>query len=66
MERISSNWQDIGVLIGLFVSNLENIATEHRDKPLECCRAVLGCWLENPPKEYPITWRQLLELLRRL
>lgn len=59
MERISSNWQDVGVLIGLSVSNL---ATEYHDKPLECCRAVLGRWLENPPKEYPITWRRLLEL----
>ena len=63
MERISSKWRDLGVLIGLSVSDLDNIATEHRDKPLECCRAVVGRWLSNPPKEYPITWRGLFELL---
>ena len=63
MDNISSHWRDIGELIGLSVSNLKNIATEHQDKPLECCRAVLCHWLENPPKDYPITWRGLLELL---
>ena len=64
MENISSNWRGIGELIGLSVSALRNIATEYRDKPLECCRAVLGHWLENPPTEYPITWRGLIELLK--
>ena len=64
MENISPNWRDIGELIGLPVSALRNIATEHRDKPLDCCRAVLGHWLENPPKEYPITWKGLIELLK--
>ena len=63
MDNISSHWRDVGELIGLSVSNLENIATKHRDSPLECCRAVLSHWLKNPPKEYPITWRGLLELL---
>ena len=63
MDNVSSHWRDIGELIGLSVSNLKNIATKHRDNPLECCRAVLCHWLENPPKEYPITWRGLLELL---
>ena len=64
MDNVSSNWRDIGELIGLSVPTLRNIATEHRDKPLECCRAVLCHWLENPPSEYPITWRGLIELLK--
>ena len=63
MENISSKWCNIGELIDLSVSSLENIATEYRDKPVECCRAVLRQWLQNPPKEYPTTWRGLLELL---
>lgn len=63
MERISPSWRDIGELIDLSASSLENIATEHRDKPLECCRGVLNRWLENPPTDYPITWRGLFQLL---
>jgi hypothetical protein len=64
MENILSNWRGIGELIGLSVSTLRSIATDHRDKSLECCRAVLSHWLENPPTDYPITWRGLIELLR--
>ena len=64
MENISPNWRDIGELIGLSVPTLTSIATEHHDKPLECCRAVLDQWLENPPTEYPLTWEKLIELLK--
>ena len=64
MDRISPNWQDIGLLIGLSFQQLECIAKEHRDRHTDCCRAVLCHWLENPPEEYPITWRGLIELLQ--
>ena len=64
MERISSKWREIGELIGLSVPILTGIGTEHRDNSLKCCRAVLDYWLENPPTEYPITWRGLIELLK--
>ena len=63
LEMIQYKWRDIGQLAGLSKSQLESIATKHQDKPIECCRAVLGEWLENPPKEYPITWDGLIELL---
>ena len=63
MEHISSRWRDVGELIDLSVPTLTTIATEYRDKPLECCRAVLCHWLENPPTEYPLTWEKLIELL---
>ena len=63
MERISPSWRDIGELTDLSASDLKNIATEHHNIPLECCRDVLNRWLENPPTGYPITWRGLFELL---
>ena len=62
MQRISPRWRDIGELINLPFSRLDNIATVHVE-PLDRCRAVLSCWLENPPKVYPITWSGLLKLL---
>ena len=64
MERISLHWRDIGELIGLSFQQLECMTGEYRDKHIDCCRAVLGHWLENPPEEYPITWRGLIELLQ--
>ena len=64
MEEIKSKWRDIGELIGLSFQQLECMTGEYRDKHIDCCRAVLGHWLENPPKGYPITWRGLIELLQ--
>ena len=64
MERISSKWRDIGELIGLSFERLNCLAREHHNIYIDCCRAVLGHWLENPPAEYPITWRGLIELLQ--
>ena len=63
MERISFKWRDVGELL-LSFEQLHCIAEEHRDKHMDCCRAVLHHWLENPPEEYPITWRGLIELLQ--
>ena len=63
MERISSKWRDIGDLVGLSFQQLECMAKEYRDKHMDCCRAVLGHWLDNPPEDYPMTWRGLIELL---
>ena len=44
-------------------SVLENIVEKNRGNPEECCRAVLGQWLDNPPPDYPTTWQGLTELL---
>ena len=63
MERISSKWRDIGELVGLLFQQLACMAKEHRDSHMDCCRAVLGHWLDDPPEEYPTTWRGLFELL---
>ena len=63
MDSIEYKWRTLGELLGLPFSMLESIAAEHRDKPKECCRAILGKWLDNPPPDYPTTWQGLLELL---
>ena len=63
MDNISHKWRTIGELLNLPFPKLQSLATEHRDKPEECCRAVLGYWLENSPPNYPTTWQGLMELL---
>ena len=63
MERIAYKWHTLGELLGLLHSKLQSLAADHRDKAEDCCRAVLGQWLDNPPPKYPTTWQGLLELL---
>ena len=63
MDEISHKWRIIGEILGLPFSKLQSLAAEHRDKPEECCRAVLGHWMDNPPPDYPTTWQGLIELL---
>ena len=62
-DRISHRWRDIGELTGLLYPELDNISEKYRGDPSECCRTVLGRWLDNPPPNYPTTWQGLLELL---
>ena len=62
-DKISHKWRDIGERAGLTFPELENISEKYRSDPKECCRAVLGQWLDNPPPDYPTTWQGLLELL---
>ena len=63
MDKISHKWRDIGNFTGLSFPELTNISEKYRGDPKECCRAVLGEWLANPPPDYPATWQGLLELL---
>ena len=63
IEEMSHKWCSIGGIIGMSHSVLENIVEKNRGNPEECCRAVLGRWLDNPPPDYPTTWQGLLELL---
>ena len=63
-ENIAYKWRTIGQLMGLAYPKLESLAQKHRDQPEECCREVLGLWLENPPKDYPTTWQGLIDLLK--
>jgi hypothetical protein len=63
MEKITHEWRTLGEHLGFDYSKLESIAAHHRGNPKECCRAVLGQWLDNPPPDYPTTWQGLLELL---
>ena len=63
MQNVSYKWRTIGEIMGLSFPKLESLAMEHRDKPEDCCRAVMSLWLANPPDDYPCTWPGLIELL---
>ena len=63
LQNISHKWRTIGKLLDLSPPRLQSLAMEHRDKPEECCQAVMDLWLTNPPDDYPCTWPGLIELL---
>ena len=63
MDKITYKWRTLGELLGLPFSKLQSLAAEYQNRPEECCRAILGQWLDNPPPDYPTTWQGLLELL---
>ena len=64
IEKIAYKWRTLGEILGFDFSKLETLATDHQNNSEECCRAVLGEWLGNPPPDYPTTWQGLLELLK--
>ena len=63
MDKIENKWRDIGQVLGNSIPQLDGMSTEYRGNSRECCRAVLGRWLDNPPPDYPATWNGLIELL---
>ena len=62
IDKVSMKWRTLGLLLDLSYSTLEALAEEHRS-PDDCCQAILSNWLENPPPQYPNTWKGLIELL---
>ena len=62
-ENIAYKWRTIGELLGLTYPRLQSLAQMHLNQSEECCREVLGLWLENPPTDYPTTWQGLIDLL---
>lgn len=63
MDKISHKWRDIGELLDIPYSELESIFMKCHGNPKDCCRDILGQWLENPPPEYSATWQGLIDLL---
>ena len=63
MDKIENKWRDIGQVLGNSIPQLDSLSKKHQENSKECCRAVLGRWLDNPPSDYPATWNGLIELL---
>ena len=44
-------------------AKLEMWGTQTSHDPHKCCNKVFDYWFQNPPKDYPVTWRGFIELL---
>ena len=64
VDTILNDWRTIGNILGISQSKLDAWWTQTNHDPKHCCDNVLAHWLQNPPEEYPPTWRGLIDLLK--
>ena len=66
VEEISSKWQDLAILLGLSMSQIDGIQKMQSVMEAEqCCLRVFDHWISNNGEftDYPITWNGLHKLL---
>lgn len=62
VESVSSKWWELGLMTGQNMEMLENYRQKTLNNNVECCKHVFNYWL-NRPKNYPVTWDGLRDLL---
>ena len=63
VDTILNEWRDVGQILGIAQPKLDAWWTQTNNDPKRCCDNVMAHWLQNPPDEYPLTWRGLIDLL---
>lgn len=63
IDKIQKHWRDLGILVGIEPSVLDDFESTYRGSLKEQCRKVLQTWLEQGLEKYPVTWSGILELL---
>ena len=59
VPKYASDWEDIGIKLGLKKHDLDNISTNNAynpDRTVECCKKMLNKWLET---DTSATWDKL-------
>lgn len=63
VDNILNKWDEVGRYLGIQEPKLQAWRTQTGNDPKRCCDNVVANWLQNPPDEYPLTWRGLIDLL---
>jgi len=63
IEDICNKWDTIGKILYIPEAKLEMWGTQTNHDPHKCCNKVFDYWFQNPPEDYPVTWRGFIELL---
>ncbi len=64
-HELSSQWKEIGILLGFSWSELEEIETNSQKEDIKCCQLVFKDWIGGKyTKNYPKTWDGLYELMQ--
>ena len=66
VEEISSKWQDLAILLGLSMSQIDGIQKQCLLEAEQCCLRVFDHWIISNGEftNYPITWSGLHKLLK--
>ena len=62
--RVSDNWEDIGILLGLDPERLDDIKTAENNKPQSCFREILKIWVTRVSP--PPSWAAIAEAIEVL
>ena len=70
-DELASYWEDLLLLLQFESSSaevmIENIRRNCRDEVDQACREVLLMWISgHPSKCTPVTWRTLIEVIKKL
>ena len=63
IDVVCNKWDTIGKILYIPEERLEMWWTQTNRDPHKCCNNVFSSWFQNPPKDYPVTWRGFIELL---
>lgn len=63
ISQISKKWRDIGMLLEIEGSELENYEGLSGRDANQCCSRVFRYWFDNSHVNYPVTWTGVYNLL---
>ena len=63
IDNVYNEWETIGKILYIPKAKLEMWGRQNSHDPHMCCNKVFDYWFQNPPKDYPVTWRGFTELL---
>ena len=63
VQQQAAQWEGLGLELGLERYHINNIAKDHPNESVICCRKMLQKWLDIDPSA---SWRKLHDAVRRI
>lgn len=64
IATIGNEWETIGKILRVPEVKLQTCWTQSDHDPQKCCSNVFNYWFQNPPQDYPLSWRGFIDLLK--
>ena len=64
IDKIQGHWRDIGTLMKIESSVLNDFESHCRGNLKEQCRKVLEAWIAQGSRNYPVTWSGMSTVLK--
>ena len=67
LSKVSSEWRHLGLLFGQSTSDLDNFKSKAMLDNKECCERVFDKWINDDGSlHYPLSWKELFKVLRKI